>query len=68
MKEEEGISFSDELLLQHEEYIQELEEEWRDYKDEEANNKLRRKQEASAAASCSENAMRFFLKLFVISK
>jgi hypothetical protein len=49
--------------LQHEEYIQELEEEWRDYKDEEANDKLRRTQEASAAASCSENAMRFFLNL-----
>lgn len=32
------------------------EEEWRDYKDEEANDKLRRKQEASAA--CPENVMR----------
>jgi protein regulator of cytokinesis 1 len=46
-----GVPYSDTMKKQ--------EEEWRDYKDEEANDKLRRKQEASAAAaSCSENAMR----------
>lgn len=45
-----GVPYSDTMKKQ--------EEEWRDYKDEEANDKLRRKQEASAAAACSENAMR----------